>query len=298
MSRFVATATATLLASANAHTMMFPEGSILPSEEDCRSLNPNVVVQSHHFHLFQGKGSRFNDPPNEVMGPQEPAEDIYRGMLTALNITHECDTWIGYDGRRCGFNVDGSFMPDGTEGFIGWYPTPVLPDRNWAFQVLPSDFAAAMHYMTMNRCIRQELVEDPDSAFPAPKHDPFCYDVFVHVNTGCFYSDHHEWAFWMNGGDDHVVPDITFAPCLHGCGATSPPGCNEGVLPNDMMLCPRENDCCNDSITRDIDNRVPLPGGFVDPKCEYDGNVICGIADNWERVRDIAKNKPNEYGAL
>lgn len=239
-----------LFCGASAHSD-YPPGSVFPSEDACRSMDPNIPILSHHIHLFQNKGSRRWG--NEVVQPQEPAEDILRGFQKALNITTECDSWIGYDARRCGFNIDGQASPDGS---IGWYPVPALPDKNWAISVLPSDFAAAVHYITQHRCLPQEVTEPcpgdtlekcisqcPVSdyeecvgkcsrgcnGYPAPLHEPICYDIFIHANTGCFINDHYQWGMWF--GTPHYVFDAGFAPCLHGCGPTTNPGCIDGVLP-------------------------------------------------------------------
>lgn len=216
------------LVGVNAH-YAYPAGSGFPSEEACRSMSSDVPILSHHIHLFQNKGSAFTG--DLVEQPEDLAEDINARMAEALNITETCQSWIGYDSVRCGFNLD--------EG--GWELVPALPDRNWAFSILPSDFAAAVQWIQKNRCIEYTPEPSDDPNYPAPKHEPLCYDIFIHPNTGCFINDHHEWGMWI--GDPHTVLDLGFAPCLYGCGETSQPGCNPGIgLGDERMMCLVENE--------------------------------------------------------
>jgi len=200
-------------------------------------MSPDVPILSHHVHLFQNKGSRFTG--DEVLQPEDLAEDINRRFAEALNITETCQSWIGYDSVRCGFNLD--------EG--GWELVPALPDRNWAFSILPSDFSAAVSWITQNRCIQYTPEPSDDPKYTAPKHEPLCYDIFIHANTGCFMNDHHEWGMWI--GTPHTVLDIGFAPCLYGCGPSSQPGCNPGIgLGDERMQCLMENEeeCLSDGF--------------------------------------------------
>jgi len=213
----------------NAHSS-YPTGSGFPDEAACRGMNADAVpILSHHIHLFQNKGSRFTG--DEIIQPEDLAEDINRRMKEALNITETCQSWIGYDSVRCGFRMD--------EG--GWELVPALPDRNWAFSILPSDFAAAVTFIQQNRCVAYTPEPSTDPKYTAPVHDPLCYDIFIHPNTGCFMPDHHEWGLWI--GTPHVVMDLGFSPCLWGCGASSQAGCNPGIgLGDEKLMCLMENE--------------------------------------------------------
>jgi len=222
----------TIFSVASAHNS-WPVGSGFPSEETCRSMTSETPILSHHIHLFQNQGSRFTG--DEVEQPEDLAEDINRRMAAALNITETCQSWVGYDSVRCGFNMDGG------PGERGWELVPALPDRNWAFSILPSDFAAAVQWIQKNRCVEYTPEPSDDPKYTAPKHDPLCYDIFIHPNTGCFINDHHEWGMWI--GTPHTVLDLGFAPCLYGCGPSSQPGCNPGIgLGDERMMCLMDNE--------------------------------------------------------
>lgn len=260
---------------------IYPAGSIIPAEEDCRSFTSDVTVVSHHIHLFRDSGSGLLPGAGGKEQPIEPASEIFSRLVEAFNITQECDSWIGHDARRCAFNLDGSFGSDGP----GWYFLPTLPDKNWAVSLMPSDFGAVMQWIAQNRCVKRD----------DPNEELICYDVLVHPNTGCLLNDHKEWGAWF--GKSHNVVELGLAPCLHGCGPTTQPGCNG--LGGGLFECDTEGrgGCCGDAWVRDYDGF--FNGGYPDRNCTEDGNVLCPAhPDTWERVMEAARSKPNEYGVL
>lgn len=265
-----ATLAALLLPTAAVGHFGYPAGSLLPAEEDCRSFSAdNVPIISHHIHLFRDSGSG----ANQIEQPIGPASKILAKMYEAFNITQECDSWIGHDARRCGFNVDGSFGSDGP----GWYFLPSLPEKNWAVSILPSDFGAAVQWISQNRCA------DNNGTV-------VCYDVLVHPNTGCMVNDHNEWGAWF--GTPHRVVEVGFAPCLYGCGPTTQLGCNGFPGKCDAV---ERGGCCGDDWVRSKETAI-FNGGYPDKDCAVTGNALCkGHPDTWAAIMDKARVKPDEY---
>ena len=105
-------------------------------------------------------------------------------------------------------------------------------------------------------------------------------------------NDHHEWGAWF--GTPHLVVDVGFAPCMHGCGPTTQLGCNG--LPG---LCDEvgRGGCCGDGWVRNADTAI-FNGGYPDRDCNVTGNALCeGNPDTWAAIMEKARVKPNEYTA-